>query len=49
MGFECSEVEYCKVQIIDTLPENVTEDQFTTKEFRFAKLLVTIIFITCFG
>ena len=49
MGFEFTDVTYCKVQIVNEVEENVTEDQFTTTEFRFAKLIATIVLISFFG
>lgn len=49
MGFEFTDVEYCKVAMIDNVDKEVTEEQFTTTEFRFAKLLATIILISFFG
>ncbi len=35
--------------MVDEVPGNVTEEQFSTKELRFAKLLATIILISFFG
>ncbi len=50
MGFEFTDVNYCKVAMIDTInEEEITKDQFTTVEFRFAKLMATIIIISMFG
>lgn len=49
MGFEFTDVTYCKVQIVNEVEETVTEDQFTTTEIRFAKVLATIILISFFG
>ena len=50
MGFEFTDVEYCKVAMVDSVNEQeVTKEQFTTVEFRFAKLMATIILISFFG
>lgn len=50
MGFEITDVDYCKVAMIDSVnEEEITKEQFTTVEFRFAKLMATIIFISFFG
>ena len=49
MGFEFTDVNYCKVSMVDNVDKEVTEDQFTTVEFRFAKLMATIIIISMFG
>ena len=49
MGFEFTDVDYCKVAIVDNVDKEVTEEQFKTTEFRFAKLMVTIILISFFG
>ncbi len=49
MGFEFTDVNYCKVAMVDNVDKDVTEDQFTTVEFRFAKLMATIIIISMFG
>lgn len=50
MGFELTDVDYCKVAIVDSVnEEEVTKEQFTTVEFRFAKLMATIILISFFG
>ncbi len=49
IGFEFTDVKYCKIQIVDEVDKEVTEDQFSTSEIRFAKLLLTIIFLSFFG
>ena len=50
MGFEFTDVDYCKVVMIDSVnEEEVTKEQFTTSEFRFVKLMATIILISFFG
>ena len=39
-----------KVAMIDSVnEEEITKERFTTVEFRFAKLMATIIFISFFG
>lgn len=50
MGFEFTDVNYCKVAMVDSVnEEEITKDQFTTVEFRFAKLIATIVIISMFG
>lgn len=49
MGFEFTDVTYAKVQIENEVPQNITEEAFSSKELRFAKLLATIILISFFG
>lgn len=49
MGFKFTDVDYCRVAMVDNVDKEVTEDQFTTVEFRFAKLMATIILISFFG
>lgn len=49
MGFEFTDVSYCKVEMLDSVDKEVTEEQFKTTEFRFAKLMATIILISFFG
>ena len=44
MGFEFTDVNYCKVAMVDNVDKDVTE-----VEFRFAKLMATIIIISMFG
>lgn len=48
MGFKFTDVSYAKVQIIDEVPETVTQEEFTSVEFRFAKLLATVILLCYF-
>lgn len=49
MGFEFTDVNYCKVAMVDSVDKEVTEDQFSTTELRFAKLIATIVLISFFG
>lgn len=49
MGFEFTDVDYCKVAMVDNVDKEVIEEQFSTVEFRFAKLMATIILISFFG
>lgn len=49
MGFEFTDVDYCNISIVYEVDKDVTEDQFSTTEFRFARLLATIVLITFFG
>ena len=49
MGFEFTDVRYCKLAMLDSVDKEVTEEQFKTTEFRFAKLMATIILISFFG
>ncbi len=49
MGFKFTNVSYCKVTMVDSVDKEVTEEQFTTVEFRFAKLMATIVLISLFG
>lgn len=48
-GFEFTEVKRAQIQIVNEVEENVTEEQFSTTEMRFAKLLATIILISFLG
>jgi len=48
MGFEFTDVEYCKLQTVDNIPETVTEEQFSSTELRFALLLTKVIFLCYF-
>lgn len=48
-GFEFTDVKRAEIQMVDEVGDNVTEEQFSTKEMRFAKLLTTIILISFFG
>lgn len=49
MGYKFTDVKYAKVQIVNEIPETVTEEEFTSVEFRFAKLLATVILLCFFG
>lgn len=49
MGFEFTDVKRCEIKIVDEVEGNVTQEQFSTSEMRFAKLLATIILISFFG
>lgn len=49
MGFEFTDVNYCKVAMVDSVDKEVTEEQFSTTELRFAKLIATIVLISFFG
>lgn len=49
MGFEFTDVDHCKIDTVNEVPENVTEEQFTSTEIRFAKLLTMVIFLCYFG
>ena len=48
-GFEFTDVKRAEIKMVDEVGDNVTEEQFSTKEMRFAKLLATIILISFFG
>ena len=50
MGFKYTDVDYCKVEMVNEIDEeNVTQEQFTSTEIRFAKLLATVILLCYFG
>lgn len=50
MGFKFTDVDHCKVEMVkDIEEENVTEEQFTSTEIRFARLLATVILLCYFG
>ena len=50
MGFQFTDVDYCKLEIVKDIDEiNVTQEQFTSTELRFAKLLATVIMLCYFG
>lgn len=49
MGFKFTDVDHCKLETVDTVPETVTEEQFTSTELKFATLLTTVIFLCYFG
>ena len=48
MGFEFTDVDYCKIQTVESIPETVTEEQFSSTELRFALLLTKVIFLCYF-
>lgn len=48
MGFKFTDVSYAKVQIVNEVPETVTQEEFTSVELRFAKLLATVILLCYF-
>ena len=49
MGFKLTDVDHCKIGMVDELDENVTEEQFTSVELRFAQLLAAVILLCYFG
>ena len=50
MGFQFTDVDYCKLEMVKDIDEiNVTQEQFTSTELRFAKLLATVIMLCYFG
>ncbi len=49
MGFQFTDVDYCEVAMVDNVDKEVTQDQFSTTELRFAKLIATIVLISFFG
>lgn len=48
MGFKFTDVDYCKIQTVNEIPETVTEEQLQSTELRFAVLLTTVIFLCYF-
>lgn len=49
MGFKFTDVDHCKVEMVKNIDEeNVTEEQFTSTEMRFAVLITTVIFLCYF-
>lgn len=48
MGFEFTDINYCKIQTVNDIPETVTEEQFSSTELRFALLLTKVIFLCYF-
>ena len=49
MGFKFTDVDHCKVEMVKDIDEqNVTEEQFTSTEMRFAVLITTVIFLCYF-
>ncbi len=50
MGFKFTDVDHCKVEMVKNIDEeNVTEEQFTSTELKFAQLLAAVILLCYFG
>lgn len=49
MGFKFTDVDHCKLEMVKDIDEQkVTEEQFTSTEIRFARLLATVILLCYF-
>lgn len=49
MGFKFTDADYCKISMIDEIPEDVTEEQLTSTEMKFATLIATVVLLCYFG
>lgn len=48
MGFKFTDADYCKLQTVESIPETVTQEQFTSTELRGALLLAKVILLCYF-
>ncbi len=49
MGFKLTDVDYCKVEVVDEIEANATEDEFESIEFNYITLLTTVVLLCYFG
>lgn len=50
MAFKFTDVDHCKVDVVNEIQEeNVTEEQFTSTEMKFAGIITAVIFLCYFA
>lgn len=49
MGFKLTDVEYCKVSVIDEIPEQTTDEDFFSIHLTFTRIMSTVIMLCLFG
>ena len=45
IGFKYTNVDYCRLDVVDEIPETVTDSQFASDELRGATLLAAVIML----
>lgn len=49
MGFKLTDADYCRVSVVDEIPEDVTQEQFMSVNMKFTLLVTTVVFLCYFG